>query len=351
MNIFDLASYEFELPPGQIAQFPAPERGLSRLMILDRNGIGQPGHARFNDLVSYLPPGALLVANNSRVVHARLVGKRPGGGNAEFLLLTPLPLIAAQEQTAVVDGLIRPAAKIHSGQKLNFDGMTLEIRDKSEYGQCSGYLSWQGDLETALLRAGRLPLPPYIKREPEREDEKRYQTVYASRPGSIAAPTAGLHFTQDLRARLSAAGHDWEEISLHVGYGTFSPVRAADIRHHKMHEEYVEIGEAAANAVARAKAEGRPVIAVGTTSARALEGCAVTNGEISPFSGMVNIFIYPGYEFNVIDGLITNFHLPGSSLLMLVSALAGRERVLDAYAKAVQNGYRFFSYGDAMLIR
>lgn len=343
---FALATYDYDLPEAQIAQFPCKQRGSSRLMVL---GNPEPEHASFQDLARLLPPGSLLIANNSRVVHARLVGARPGGGRAEFLLLTPLPLI--NNQDCLVEGLLRPAARIPHGAGLRFGDIAIEVLEKSEFGKCRARISWQGDLETALARNGRLPLPPYIKRLPEQSDESRYQTVYASKSGSVAAPTAGLHFTEAIKSSLLAAGHEWREISLHTGYGTFSPVRTADIRQHEMHREYFEVSHETAGAVREAMASGRPLIAVGTTSARALEGLFALKGEICPFSGFTDIFLYPGKKFNVISGLITNFHLPKSSLLLLVSAFAGRKRILQAYAEAVQKGYLFFSYGDAMLIK
>lgn len=392
-----LSSYRFSLPETQIAQEPG-ERGGSRLLVTDRvpEGTAGPVHARFADLPDYLPRGALLVANNSRVVPARLMGRRPGGGRAEFLLLTPLPLagsVAAPQGAttfvADVEGLIRPAARIRPGDELVFapareterdpsradagmperGGLRVTVLEKGAFGRCRARLCWssacdRGGEETAAaaLRRrfetlGHLPLPPYIRRPDTPEDARRYQTVYAreDKAGSVAAPTAGLHFTEDMRRQLREKGFEWAEVTLHVGYGTFSPVRCADLRDHVMHAEYAEVPAETALAVNRARAAGRPVLAVGTTAARTLEGAAAaTGGEtagIGPYAGWVNIFIRPGYVFRIIDGLITNFHLPESTLLMLVSALTGRERMLALYADAVERGYRFFSYGDAMLIR
>lgn len=397
-----LSSYRFFLPESRIAQEPG-ERGGSRLLVTSRvpEGTARPVHARFADLPDYLPRGALLVANNSRVVPARLTGRRPGGGKAEFLLLTPLPLAASVAEpqaassgattfVAEVEGLIRPAAKIRPGDELVFapagettppcaaagaarGGLRVTVLEKGAFGRCRARLCWSaaGDgpddgrgEETAAqaLRRhfdtmGHLPLPPYIRRPDTPEDARRYQTVYArqDKAGSVAAPTAGLHFTEDMRRRLREKGFEWAEVTLHVGYGTFSPVRCADLRDHVMHAEYAEVPAETALAVNRARAEGRPVLAVGTTAARTLEGAAAATGGdaggIGPYAGWVNIFIRPGYAFRIIDGLITNFHLPESTLLMLVSALTGRERMLALYAEAVERGYRFFSYGDAMLIR
>lgn len=351
MQDYHLESYLYPLPEELIAQEPPTERGASRLMVLERNGTSTPAHARFSQLCEFLPADALLIANNSRVLPARFACARPGGGKAEFLLLTPLPLIRANNGRAIVDGLIRPAAKIKIGARLECGQIAIRILAKGEFGQCQAQISWSGELSDSIQASGQLPLPPYIKREAREDDFERYQTIYASMPGSIAAPTAGLHFTSAMRLQMQAAGLEWREISLHVGYGTFSPVRSPDIRQHKMHSEFAIIDAETAAAIRNARAEGRPVIAVGTTSARALEGAFAQSGEIRAFSGMIDIFLYPGKTFNVIDGLITNFHLPGSSLLMLVAAFAGRQRILGAYAEAISQGYRFFSYGDAMLIR
>ena len=361
---FFLQSYDFPLPEAHIAQFPPEVRGTSRLMVMDRAG-GAPRHSHFGELARWLPAGALIVANNSRVLPARLAGRREAtGGTVEFLLLTPLPLLAARPgagektadgpRSAVAEGLVRSGGKLREGERLTLDGdISLTLLERGPYGRHRVRLEWRGDLAAAFARAGKLPLPPYIRRPASGEDAERYQTVYArpDKTGSAAAPTAGLHFTPQLRAELAARGFAWHEVTLYVGYGTFSPVRCEDIRRHDIHSEYMEIPEATAKAVAKARAEGRPVVAVGTTSARALEGAAAQLGEVRPFAGWTDIFLYPGRPFRVVDALVTNFHLPGSSLLMLVSAFAGRKRMLAAYAEAIRSGYRFFSYGDAMLIR
>ena len=400
---FALSSYSFALPEDRIAQHPAAERSASRLLCLDR-AAGRLEHARFADIGRHLPGRSLLVVNNSRVIPARVFGQRPGCGRMEMLLLTPLPLLTVREEPRVsgcsaspggqrepggqgnpgafvryaeADALLRPAKKVRPGDRIRFaDDFSLELLEKGEFGRCRVRLAWQGDLLAILTRLGEMPLPPYIKRPasgngaaPDNEDSEdgkdgndteRYQTVYArgDKAGSVAAPTAGLHFTDALRAELADAGHEWAEVTLYVGYGTFSPVRSEDIRDHAMHAEYVEIPEETAEAVNRAKRDGRPVIAVGTTSARTLEGAfrALHPDEkgipfLSAFAGWTDIFLYPGGRFHVIDGLITNFHLPESSLLMLVSALAGRDAIREAYDEALASGYRFFSYGDAMLIR
>lgn len=345
---YDLENYDFNLPEDRIAQFPPKERGQSRLMVL--KGADAPIHARFGDLAAFLPPRSLLVANNSRVVKARLIGARPGGGKAEFLLLSPVAALKKATGAAIVEGLIRPSGRIRPGDTLAFNDIKATIIAKGAFGHCQARLSWRGDIETALERAGRLPLPPYIRRAPEELDSSRYQTAYASKPGSVAAPTAGLHFKPELIQELIAAGHEWREISLHVGYGTFAPARERDIREHHMHEEMVEISAGTAAAIEKARAEKRPIIAIGTTSCRALEGASQLLDRPGPYEGPVNTYIYPGKKFQVINGLLTNFHLPRSTLLMLVAAFAGRERILHAYENAIANGYRFFSYGDATLL-
>ena len=356
---FLLESYAFPLPETSIAQFPPHERGASRLMVLDRGG-GGAHHAMFGELGRWLPEGALIVANNSRVLPARLSGRREAtGGRVEFLLLTPLPLLLAQRDAeesagAEAEGLVRSGGRLREGERLALaGGIGVTVLEKGPFGRHRVRLEWQGDLARAFALAGEMPLPPYIRRAPRGEDAERYQTVYAraDKTGSAAAPTAGLHFTAQLREELAARGFQWHEVTLYVGYGTFSPVRCRNIREHAIHAEYMEVPEVTATAVRAARAEGRPVVAVGTTSARALEGVAARYGEVRPHAGWTDIFLYPGRPFRVIDGLVTNFHLPESSLLMLVSAFAGRERVLAAYAEAVRRGYRFFSYGDAMLIR
>jgi S-adenosylmethionine:tRNA ribosyltransferase-isomerase len=359
---FMLSSYDYELPEERIAQYPPEERGASRLFVLDRTS-GRNIHTQFSCLPDLLPEGALLVANNSRVVPARLLGCKPSGGKAELLLLTPPPLLQAASHKdgdwfcASAEVLLRPGRSIHIGDRLVFgDKIQAEVLIKKEFGQHDVMLFWKDNLIDCMTEIGHLPLPPYIRRVDNKNDLSRYQTLYASRDksGSVAAPTAGLHFTEDMRKKLKEHGIEWTEVTLHVGYGTFSPVRESDIRQHPMHKEFVEILPDAAATIRRAKKEGRPVIAVGTTACRTMEGCAMLHdGNIpaSGWQGWTNIFIYPGYRFRLVDHLITNFHLPQSSLIMLVAALCGRTRILDAYAEAVREKYRFFSYGDAMLIR
>ena len=283
---FLLTSYDYELTEERIAQYPPEVRGTSRLFVLDRAS-GRNIHADFSHLPDFLPKDALLVVNNSRVVPARLFGQKPSGGKCELLVLTPPPLL---EAGAVQEGewsharcgcLLRPGRSIRVGDRLTFgEGIAVEVLVKKEFGQHDVELFWKGDLVERMTEIGRLPLPPYIKRDQENDDLSRYQTLYASpdKSGSVAAPTAGLHFTDDMRSRLKDMGVEWAEVTLHVGYGTFSPVREEDIREHPMHSEYVEISPETAAAIRRAKAEGRPVIAVGTTSCRTIEGCALQNG-------------------------------------------------------------------------
>ena len=353
---FLLSSYRYELPQAQIAQYPPAQRGESRLLVLNRS-TGHIRHSDFSKLAGHLPPRALLVANASRVVAVRLSGTRPTGGKVEFMLLTPLPLVleTAQEKAngyflAEVECLLRSSKKIREGESLVFGVLRVTVLECGPYGRHRALLEWQGSLSRHFACEGHIPLPPYIRRPENPEDVERYQTVYAKEEGSVAAPTAGLHFTRALLHEMAERHFGWVEIFLHVGYGTFSPVRCQDIRRHHMHREYLAISQESADAVGRAKADGRAVIAVGTTAARALEGCAAACGKPAAFRGWTDIFLYPGYTFQILDGLITNFHLPESSLLMLVSAFAGRKNILNAYAEAVQHAYRFFSYGDAMLI-
>ncbi len=354
---FDLDSYDYELPEEQIAQTPAEKRDASKLFVLNRSDDSME-LTRFAELGNYLPENALIVANNSKVLPARIIGVTPTGGRAEFLLLTPLPLLQAGQdpdgwQSAPARGLLRGSRRRKPGDMLEFtDALRIEVVSVGAFGQSEVLLHWRGDIAAIFNAVGKPPLPPYIKREAGESDTGRYQTVFAkaSKQGSAAAPTAGLHFTPELLDSLMKAGRQWAEVTLYVGYGTFSPVREQDIRNHEMHEEYVELPEETAAAIVKAKQEGRPVVAVGTTSVRTLEGVYGRLGEIAPYNGPVNLFLKPGSRFNVVDHMITNFHLPKSSLLIMISAYAGRERVLKAYARALEQGCRFYSYGDAMLI-
>lgn len=364
---FSLSGYGFDLPERLIAQTPASGRAESRLLVLDRK-TGCVCAAAFADILKFLPPESLLVANNSKVIPARLFGRRQSGGKVEFLLLTPVNLLEIRrtgdgKNKARARGLLRSSKQVKEGEAIELaPGLSLTLAARGSFGNCEVELSWQGDLLGLLSEYGKLPLPPYIRRDPEAKDLARYQTTYArdDKAGSAAAPTAGLHFTPELRQALKDAGHEWAEATLYVGYGTFSPVRCPDIREHAMHAEYFELPPETADAVNRAKAGRRPVIAVGTTSARILEGAFLARKDeasagtpearLRPSQGWTDIFLYPGKPFNVVDSLITNFHLPESSLLMLVSAFAGRERIQSAYNQAIAQNFRFFSYGDAMFI-
>lgn len=353
-----LESYHYDLPEELIAKEPRM-RGSSRLLVYDRKTQQHSDHM-FSELPGLLPPGALLVANNSRVVPARLLGNKPSGGKMECLLLSPLPFL---EQTKRLEGgfwtveaqvLLKPAKGLQQGSSYEFSGLQLVVLEKGEFGQCRVECRWKGDLEQLFARHGLLPLPPYMRRQAENADSEAYQTVFSrlDKLGSVAAPTAGLHFTPQIKASLAEKGFGWVEGTLYVGYGTFSPVRAQDVREHVMHPEYVQLDAESVLRIKQAKEQGRPVIAIGTTSVRLLEGIATAHhGELVAYEGWINMFIRPGYQTKIVDGLLTNFHLPESTLLMLVSALAGREKILELYHEAVQKHYAFFSYGDAMLIR
>lgn len=333
--------FDYDLPPESIAQHPAP-RGESRLLVLDREGPER--HRRIRDLPELLRPGDLLVLNDTRVIPARLYGHRAqGGGRIEILLV---------EKTGAADWevLLKPGRRARPGTVIEFEpGLTAEVLGRSEEGHFR--LRFSEPIETHLERLGHIPLPPYIGRPDEPADRDRYQTVYAQHPGAIAAPTAGLHFSQDLLDQIAAAGIGLTRITLHVGLGTFKPVTAENIEEHRMERERYEISEEAAEAIRAARGRGGRVVAVGTTVVRTLESAALAGGgEVRPRSGSTELFITPGFRFQAVDVLLTNFHLPRSTLLMLVSAFAGRERVLAAYEEAVRVGYRFYSYGDAMLV-
>lgn len=355
---FDINSYHLDVPRSQIAQYPGEARGDSRLMVLGR-GTGELTHTSFPRIAEYLPRGSCLVANNSKVFPARLRGEKPRtGGKVELLLTTPLPLLQPETrgrewEQASASGILRPSRRVRTCERLVFErDLAFEVLEVREYGHVQGRLLWRGRLTEVLDRAGEIPLPPYIKRMEQAVDRERYQTVYAreEQKGSAASPTAGLHFSEEAFAALRDKGIQWTEISLHVGYGTFSPLRERDIREHRMHAEYMEIPRESAERINRARREGRPVVAVGTTSTRALESAAREDGSVHAWRGWSDLYIYPGYRFRCVDHMITNFHLPDSSLILMVSAFAGREQLLRAYKNAIQNGYRFFSYGDAMLI-
>ncbi|MCR4442062.1 MAG: tRNA preQ1(34) S-adenosylmethionine ribosyltransferase-isomerase QueA [Peptococcaceae bacterium] len=337
-----LADFDYYLPACLIAQEPLPHREQSRLLVLKRAS-GEIEHRRFTDILEYIKEGDVLAANNTRVIPARLFGvKEETGARVEVLLLKRLD----QKRW---EALVRPGKRVKLGAVIYFGAGEVSARVVEMKGPGERVLdfSFEGVFEEWLDRLGQVPLPPYIHEK--LANPERYQTVYARHPGSAAAPTAGLHFTPGLIEKLKEKGAEWVEILLHVGTGTFRPVKAEDITRHRMHREDYEISREAAGSVNRALREGRRVIAVGTTSTRALES-AFSHGEIRPGFNSTDIFIYPGYEFKVISGLITNFHLPRSTLLMLVCALAGRENIFRAYDQAVREQYRFFSFGDAMLI-
>ena len=332
----------YDLPEELIAQTPLEHRDASRLMLLDKQ-TGEIGHSVFSQLPDLLRAGDCLVMNDSRVIPARLFGKRDTGGAVEVLLLN-------DRGNGIWECLTRPGRKTPVGTHLHFgeNELNATVVGLGSDGNKLLQFEYDGVFLEVLERLGHVPLPPYIKAE--LKDAERYQTVYANEPGSAAAPTAGLHFTQALLKQLEDAGIELNRITLHVGLGTFRPVKEEDLTKHEMHAEYCAISAPVAERINRAKQDGRRVIAVGTTSCRTLEAVSDENGYVRPFHGQVNIFIYPGYRFKCIDGLITNFHLPESTLIMLVSALAGREAVLSAYETAVHERYRFFSFGDAMLI-
>ncbi len=349
-----VGDFDFELPEALIAQEPSPERGGARLLRLSRD-TGAIGLAMVSELPDCLRAGDLVVVNNTRVFPARLLGRRvPSGGAVECLLVASLDNDGGEGQRW--EALVHPGQKLKPGARVVFEGAATlhgEILERRFYGRRVIRLWTEGDLsvQEAVERIGHLPLPPYIKREDRASDRDRYQTVFAREPGSIAAPTAGLHFTSAMLQGLTRNGVEVAEITLHVGYGTFQPVRVERVEDHRLDAERYEIGETSAVAIGRARAEGRRVIAVGTTTTRTLEAVAQAHdGCVVPGRGTSDLFIFPGFEFKVVNGLLTNFHLPRSSLLMLVSAFAGRQHVLAAYRRAVAEGYRFYSYGDAMLI-
>lgn len=356
-----VSDFDYELPERLIAQDPLADRSASRLMVLDRQS-GKVSHHVFSEIGDFLNPGDCLVINNTKVIPARLYGKRETGGQVEVLLLKRI-----EDMESTWECLVRPGKKCKPGAKLIFgDGrLTAEVVEVVEDGNRRIRFFYDGVFEEVLDALGEMPLPPYITHK--LKDRDRYQTVYAKYDGSAAAPTAGLHFTKELLASLKEKGIRIAEITLHVGLGTFRPVKVEDTDEHHMHSEYCEVSEEAAQTINEAKAAGGRIICVGTTSVRTIESAikaqmgktpaadatvSKEGGRVTllPYHGWTDIFIYPGYEFGIVDGLITNFHLPKSTLLMLASAFAGREHVLVAYTEAVKEEYRFFSFGDAMLL-
>lgn len=337
------SDFFFELPKEQIAQDPLPDRSASRLMVLHRK-TGEIEHRTFADIVQYLREGDCLVRNNTKVIPARLFGTREDtGAVVEFLLLRRI-------RENVWETLVKPGKKAREGANIRFGGGLLRgaIIEVKEDGNRLIRFSYEGIFEEILDELGQMPLPPYITHK--LADKNRYQTVYARYDGSAAAPTAGLHFTEELFGRLEDKGVVVANVTLHVGLGTFRPVKVEDVANHQMHEEHYFIEPEEAEKINRAKREGGRIVCVGTTSCRTVESAACEDGFVQAVEGDTDIFIYPGYRFRVMDQLITNFHLPESTLLMLVSALAGKDFILRAYDEAVREGYRFFSFGDAMLI-
>ncbi|MEJ6952042.1 tRNA preQ1(34) S-adenosylmethionine ribosyltransferase-isomerase QueA [Natronospora cellulosivora (SeqCode)] len=335
--------FDYYLPEELIAQKPMEKRDQSRLMVLNKNN-GSIEQGVFANIVDYLDEGDLLILNNSKVIPARLFGKKlPTGTDIEVLLLNEV-------EDDIWEVLVKPGRRVKKGVKISFgEKMSAETLDYTDFGGRLMRFEYDGKFDNIIDDLGKLPLPPYIHEDLEKPD--RYQTVYAKNRGSVAAPTAGLHFTTELFDKLSNKGIDIAYLTLHVGLGTFRPVKVDDIKEHKMHAEYYQLEESTADLINEKKEMNKRIVAVGTTSTRTLEAIASEKGKIEPAKGWTDIFIYPGFEFKVVDALITNFHLPKSTLMMLISAFAGKEKVMSAYEKAVEERYRFFSFGDAMLIR
>jgi len=354
--------FDYHLPEELIAQYPLPERDESRLMVLKRDS-QEIQHTTFAHLLDFLSPGDLLVLNNTKVIPARLIGRKERSkGKVEILLLTP-------KGEGIWEALVKRSSRISSGTRVVFgDGrLVAKILSKAESEGRLVQFEHDGDLRELLNEFGRMPLPPYIKRQAENSDKERYQTIYAKKDGAVAAPTAGLHFTKAFFSRLEARSIGMAEVTLHVGLGTFQPVRTENVEEHDLHSEYFEITLETVRKINETRRSGGRIVAVGTTSVRTLESSVASKLKTShelddlddldvlddlvvPRSGFTDAFIYPGYEFRIVDALVTNFHLPRSTLLMLVSAFAGREFVMEAYREAVEKKYRFYSYGDAMLI-
>lgn len=342
MNLHD---FYYELPEELIAQDPLSDRSSSRLMVMNRE-TGELEHKIFRDIVDFLKPGDCLVINDTKVIPARLIGEKDGTGAAIEVLL----LKRKEDLKDVWEVLVKPGKKAKPGTRITFGGgrLAAEVIDIVDEGNRLIRFEYEGIFEEILDELGQMPLPPYITHK--LQDQNRYQTVYAKHEGSAAAPTAGLHFTKELLGQISNKGVDIATVTLHVGLGTFRPVKVENIQEHHMHSEFYMITQEAADKINAAKERGGRVICVGTTSCRTIESAASEDGRLEACSGWTEIFIYPGYKFKMLDALITNFHLPESTLLMLVSAFAGRENVLAAYKTAVEERYRFFSFGDAMLI-
>ena len=338
------ADFDYDLPQELIAQDPLEQRDSSRLLILDKE-TGERTHKIFHDIIDYLHEGDCLVINDTKVIPARLIGEREGtGGKVEVLLLK-------RRSDNVWETLVKPGKKARPGMRLSFGGGLLhaEVQEVVDEGNRLIRFEYEGIFEEILDQLGQMPLPPYITHQ--LKDKNRYQTVYAKYEGSAAAPTAGLHFTEELLEQIQAKGVKIARVTLHVGLGTFRPVKVEDVTEHHMHTEFYHVSEEAADIINETKKQGGRVICVGTTSCRTIESAADDQGIVHATEGDTDIFIYPGYQFKVLDCLITNFHLPESTLLMLVSALAGKENIMAAYREAVEMRYRFFSFGDAMFIK
>jgi S-adenosylmethionine:tRNA ribosyltransferase-isomerase len=349
--MYQLADYDYPLPEALIAQNPGSRRETSRLLHLDRM-TGGIRHKTFTDIVGCLRPSDILVVNDTEVIPGRLLGKKDTGGKVEVLILDYAfsPHNHDNESRTSLKCLIKCAKRPKPGTILEFEAGLVGRVTGSQNGYYLVAFDGPEAFEKTLYKIGKVPLPPYIRRQASADDIRAYQTVYASKKGAIAAPTAGLHFSESLLAQLREIGVTVAAITLHVGYGTFMPVRASDIRNHRMHSERYEISRETAERIAEAKRDGRRIVAVGTTCVRTLEHVFARNGHPPVLEGTCDLFIYPGYRFRMVDAMITNFHLPQSTLIILVSAFAGRETVLRAYRVAVEQGYRFFSYGDAMFI-
>jgi len=358
-NSFDLDAYNYQLPEELIAQIPASKRENSRLLLVDC-AIGRLANLLFPDIISFIQGGDVLLFNDTRVFPARFFGTKETGGRAEILLLEYPRLlrpetVQGRKRDAIAPALVKSSKRPKPGSSLTIGpALSVTVLESKQNGEVQIRLSFSGELSNVLEQYGSMPLPPYIKR-PKGElesDRQRYQSIFARETGAVAAPTAGLHFSKEIFSVLQEKGVVTANVTLHVGYGTFSPVRSRDIRQHPIHSEHIVMSEETAGKINAAKGEGKRIWCVGTTAARAVEFCASDSeeGKVEAFEGPCNLYIYPGYRFKVINNLLTNFHLPKSSLLFLVSALAGRETILSAYRYAIEQRYRFFSYGDAMLI-
>ncbi len=339
-----LTDFDYHLPLDRIAQSPLQQRDASRLLVVNRD-THTFHHTQFSQIGEYLPDTALLVLNDTKVIPARLIGNKRGtGGKIELLLIR-------EKETDIWEALAKPRRNLRIGTQIEFGNSNLiaEVLAKPDDGHCLVRFNYEGTFSAILADVGMMPLPPYIRRAPNAEDKIRYQSVYAATEGAIAAPTAGLHFTPRLLEELKNSGVETATLTLHVGPGTFQPVKVENIQTHKMHAEYIHLAETEAERIRSARVAGVKIVAIGTTVVRSLETAGIT-GTVRPYSGYSDLFIYPGHRFNVVDALVTNFHLPKSTLLMLVSAFAGKDLIQKAYQEALQHNYRFYSYGDAMLI-